>query len=369
MKRIQCAGVALICALLGASAWAVEGASGAPTPDSQNLLSRDNLIAWEVHLGGNISGPEERARMLKRLGLRRYAHIQHEAVSASDVDREIEALKKNGIELFAWMFLIDDPSKDSQIRMTLETFKRHGAHPQIWVTQPFPPSPRIQKDFQRAGIVFPKYREDIAKLPEAEQERLFEALHRAWSWSDLENFPESAPEQEERLRKEIARLYSYAKLAEPYGLSVKIYNHDGWYAIPENQLAMIDGLKRKNVTNVGLVYNFYHARDWAHDDTKEFPRLWERIQAHVSVVGIAGVRGELENLYPSQGDYELEMMRTIERSGWRGPIQILAAYHDKDPEGGLRNILKGTEWLAAELRRPGSGGARPFPACSAQAVQ
>src|SRR5688572_2741219 len=97
VSKIYCAGAALACALLGTSVWAAEAARSAPAPDSQSLLSRDNLIAWEVHLGGNISGPEERASMLKRLGFRRYAHLQHRDVSASNVDREIEALKKNGI--------------------------------------------------------------------------------------------------------------------------------------------------------------------------------------------------------------------------------------------------------------------------------
>lgn len=366
LSKMHYACAALACALLGLPVWAGESASGIPAPDPQNLLTRGNLIAWEVERGGRIGGPEERARMLKTLGLRRYAHKQ-ESDDASDsyVNREIEALQRNGIELFAWMFFIDEPAKNPQVRMTLESFKRHGVHPQIWVTQSFARTPQTAEEWQKAGVISLEHHEDIAKLSEAGQEHFFEGLHRGWA--DMEHLPKTAWEQEERLKSEAARIYSYAKLVEPYGLKVEIYNHDGWFAVMENELAIIAYLKNKHVENVGLVYNFFHARDLVHDDTKEFRQLWQRIQSYVAVVNISGVRGELENLYPSQGDREVEMMRTIERSGWRGPVGILAAYVDEDPESGLRNILLGTEWLAAELIRGGSGGPRPFPTSAVEA--
>jgi hypothetical protein len=66
-------------------------------------------------------------------------------------------------------------------------------------------------------------------------------------------------------------------------------------------------------------------------------------------------------IYPSQGDRELEMMRIIQDSGWKGPVGLIAE-KGGDAAVTLRNYMIGLDWLAAELRRPGSGGARPFPA-------
>jgi hypothetical protein len=62
---------------------------------------------------------------------------------------------------------------------------------------------------------------------------------------------------------------------------------------------------------------------------------------------------------PSQGDRELAMLRTIDESGWQGPIGVLVPWKQADTEIMLRAALKGIDWIAAELRRPGSGGAKP----------
>lgn len=352
LRVALCGGVAWACALLGASALA----GNVPAQTSTDLLARDNLIAWEVE----IVSPEERARLLKKLGFKRYAHRGGPgATSSAYVDREIEALRLNGIELTAWYFFSDDPANDPQVRTALESFKRHGIRPQVWISQSFSYLSNFKEKLQRLGFVLSKPYEDIRKYSRAEQERLHEAVHQLRA--DEANFPKTPQEQEERLKREADRIYSLAKLAEPYGVNVMLYNHEGWFALMENELAIIDRLKQRQVTNVGIVYNFFHARDALHDDTKDFPRVWERIRPHVAAVNISGVRGQLgECLGPSEGDHEVEMMRTIEWSGWKGPIGVLAACFDRDPEGGLRNILLGTDWIAAELKHPGSGGPRPL---------
>ena len=54
------------------------------------------------------------------------------------------------------------------------------------------------------------------------------------------------------------------------------------------------------------------------------------------------------------------MMRIIQDSGWKGPVGIIGE-KSGDAEVTLRNYLIGLDWLAAELKQPGSGGARPFP--------
>jgi len=76
-------------------------------------------------------------------------------------------------------------------------------------------------------------------------------------------------------------------------------------------------------------------------------------------VNITGTCMDGISIYLSQGDRELEMMRTIQNSGWRGPIGLIAE-KGGDAEVTLRNNLVGLDWLAAELKLAGSGGPRPF---------
>jgi hypothetical protein len=61
---------------------------------------------------------------------------------------------------------------------------------------------------------------------------------------------------------------------------------------------------------------------------------------------------------PSQGDKELDMLRTIEDSGWRGPIGLIAE-QGGDAEVSLSDDLRGLDWLSKEIAHPGSGGERP----------
>jgi len=69
--------------------------------------------------------------------------------------------------------------------------------------------------------------------------------------------------------------------------------------------------------------------------------------------------GGLE-VYPSQGDGELEMMRTIEASGWRGQIG-LPAEMGGDAEVTLKDYIAGLDWPAAEISQPDSGDLVPSP--------
>lgn len=363
-RTLRYAGAALACVLFEASVWA----GSANTQTSGGLLAHDNLVPWEVKTGGKIGSSEERAEILKRLGFSQYAQLgKLAATSDVDVDREIEALKRQGITLTAWYFFSDDPGNDPQVRTALEAFKRHGVHPQIWISQPLGPYlSKKAEELGKLGLPTPTHSEDIRDFSEAEQERLLGAVNRLRA--ELPNYPRTPQEHEARLKRETDRIYALAKLVEPYGLNVQLYNHEGWFSLMDNQLAIIAGLKERQVTNVGIVYNFFHARDPLHDDTQDFASVWAKIQPHVAAVNISGVRDHRsECLYPSEGEDELEMMRTIERSGWKGPIGILAACFDRDPERGLKNILLGIAWMAAELKRPGSGGARPFPANSVPA--
>lgn len=78
------------------------------------------------------------------------------------------------------------------------------------------------------------------------------------------------------------------------------------------------------------------------------------------------MRKKGRSLHLGEGDRELEMMRIIELSGWRGPVGIIDHREETDSEVTLRNNLLGLNWLRKELVKPGSGGKRPVYAAAAK---
>jgi len=167
-------------------------------------------------------------------------------------------------------------------------------------------------------------------------------------------------EQRQRVRHEADRIHQLVRLAVPYGTKIELYNHNGWYGLVENELAILARLQELGDTDVGIVYNLSHAHDDDHDDTANFPALWARMQPHVVAVNITGMGPIDQIIYPSQGRHELNMMRIIEQSGWKGPVGLIAE-KGGDARVTLGNYMKGLDWLAAEIRQPNSGGPRPFP--------
>jgi hypothetical protein len=279
------------------------------TRTDHNLWDHSNLVACVVnHFDSKARSQDETAQMLKDLGITKLSYNWREP-DVANFDGEIDALQRHGIKLQAWvLYGTDNP----HMQLILDTFKRHDVHPQLWVE-------------------------------ETRQAR------------DLEPIP-----QQQRVEDEANRIAALVKQAAPYGVKIELYNHNGWIGMEDNQLAVIARLKELGVTDVGMVYNFTHARDKAHDDSKDFPALWARMKAHVVEVNITGMKMDGEVVYPSQGDSELDMLRTIQHSGWQGPIGITAE-KGGDAEVNLRNYIIGLDWLAAELKQPGSGGPRPFP--------
>lgn len=286
------------------------------------LLEQNNLVAWEVApKDGKQRSPEQRAQMLKRLGFQHYAYLsstdplgERKEMNTShyDVDAEIKAMQKYGINIMAWYFWFntDNPEDDPIIKETFESFKRHNIKPQIWVTHSY------------------------AK----------------------QDFPQN---YSSRVKYEAERIAAMVKFAAIYGCKVHIYNHRSWLGVIENQLAVVGYLKKMGINDVGLVYNFSHCRFDGNDDTQNFPQLWERMKSHVVAVNIAGLPEKGGLTYMSQGVYELPMMRVIQGSGWEGPVGLFLIGKHKDEEESLRQALVGVDWMKKELKQPGSGGSRP----------
>ncbi len=269
----------------------------------QGLFDRENLTAWcVVPFDSKKRGPEERAEMLQRLGFKNFAY-DWRAKDIPTFDAEVEAMKSHGINLVAWWFPTD--AADPAAKTILEVIKRHGIHPQLWV------------------------------MGGGSETR-------------------TPAEQERRIADEADRIFKIIQLSAPYGCQVELYNHDGWFGQPDNEVAVIQRLREKGISGAGMVYNFSHG----HGDVANFPAVWKRISPYVVAVNVTGMVMSGRLIAPSQGDKELEMMRIVQDSGWRGPIGVIAE-QGGDAELTLENDLRGMEWLKKELERPGSGGPRP----------
>src|SRR5262245_34217653 len=69
-----------------------------------DIYDRNNLVAWcIVPFDSKKRGPEERAAMLEKLGIKRFAY-DYRAEHVPTWDAELNALKKHGVELTAWWF-------------------------------------------------------------------------------------------------------------------------------------------------------------------------------------------------------------------------------------------------------------------------
>lgn len=277
----------------------------ASTAAEYNLFARTNLMAWcIVPFDAKKRGPDERAEMLEKLGFRYFAY-DYRAEHIPTFDAEIAALKKRNINLTAWWF---PGALSGEARIILNTLKKNQVLPQLWVTGGGAPA-------------------------------------------------KTAADQATRVEQEVLRIGPIAEAAEKIGCKVALYNHGGWFGEPTNQLAIINRLR---MPNIGIVYNLHHA----HDQLDRFKENLALMKPHLLAINLNGM---VENgdktgrkIIPvGQGTRDLELLKIIQQSGWRGPIGILN-HTDEDAEERLRDNIEGLEWLVAQLNG-GDPGPKPTP--------
>jgi sugar phosphate isomerase/epimerase len=257
--------------------------------EEYSLYARTNLVAWcIVPFDAKKRGPEERAQMLQRLGLKRMAY-DWRAEHIPTFEAEIDACRKHGIEITAWWF---PTTLDKEAQTILAVLKKKNLKTQLWV--------------MGSG--------EAAKSPE---------------------------EQAKRVENEVARLRPIVEAAEAIGCTVGLYNHGGWFGEPENQIAIIKALK---APNVGLVYNFHHG----HDHIDRFEELLAKMKPHLYCININGMvkdgeRAGKKILTVGQGDQEVRMLKAIQASGWHGSIGIIDHRPETDSEETLKENLMGLE--------------------------
>jgi putative heme-binding domain-containing protein len=280
-----------------------QGASSAaraadPLP-ARKLFRRDNLVAWcIVPFDDEARSPVDRAAMMKRLGIVKYAY-DYRAEHVPQFDDEMKAIAAQGIELVGWWF----PGElNDEAKLILGVLERHGMKPSLWVSGGGGPTA-------------------------------------------------NADEQKARVAAEAARLRPIAEAASKIGCTVGLYNHGGWFGEPENQIEIIESLRAGDapVTNVGIVYNQHHG----HVHAGRFRELLARMKPYLQVLNLNGMfaDGEARGLKIAPigtGEQDMELLKIVVDSGFEGPFGILN-HTQLDAEDRLRDNIVGLEWVAAKL--------------------
>jgi putative heme-binding domain-containing protein len=262
------------------------------TEPNTTLYERKNLVAWcIVPFDAKKRSPEDRVAMLKKLGFTKYAY-DWRAEHLPTFDREVTELEKVGIELTAVWF---PANLGPDAQALLAVVKKHKLKTQLWITMGDP----------------------------------------------------GGKEQADKVDAAAKTIRPIAAEAEKLGCTVALYNHGGWFGEPENQLAIIDRLKLKNI---GIVYNLHHG----HDHLDRFPELLKKMLPRLLALNLNGMVKDGEKLGKKilplgSGDLDVKLLRIIAESGYRGPIGILGHTND-DAEERLKDNLDGLDWLLPQLK-------------------
>ncbi len=255
----------------------------------KDILEPSNLVAWcVVPFDASQRGPEERAKMLKKLGFSMLAY-DWRAKHVPTFEKQILALKKQGIEMFAFW-----GQHESMFRL----IEKHGIAPQIWQIAP---SPR-------------------------------------------------GASQKEKVEKSAKALLPLVNRARKLKCKVGLYNHGGWSGEPENMVAVCQWLRKNaKADHVGLVYNFHHG----HGHIKNFSALLSKMKPYLLCVNLNGMNPQAKpKILPlGKGKHEVEMMRALTQSGYKGPIGILDHRSNLDAEKSLRQNLDGLQKIGERLSK------------------
>lgn len=275
--------------------------------NSEPLFLTDNLLAWCIVPFDKVQRtPKQRAEMLKRLGLKAYVYDWRQQ-HIPEFEDEIVQMLAHGIDIFGWWMprQVDDTCKTM-----LRLFNQYQIKPQLWVT----------------------YHEDV---PEGQSDAQI-------------------------VNSYCERLKPLVDAAGGAGLELGLYNHMKWFGEPENELAILRRFHDSGQDNVGLVYNFHHGH--AHID--RFQKVMDMITPHLMCLNVNGMdRRGLEPAYKilplAQGDCEIDMLKIVAKSDYKGPIGMLN-HTQEDSEERLADNLDGYRWCQRVLAGK-DPGPKPMP--------
>lgn len=256
------------------------------TSISDNLQTQ-NLVAWcIVPFDAKQRGPEERAKMLKELGILRCAYDWREK-HVPEFEEEILQYQKYGIEYFAFW---------GYHEKAFELFKKYDLHPQVWMM--------MKKT--------------------------------------------SAQSQEERIQEAVKNLEKMARMTQEMDCKLGLYNHGGWEGEPKNMVAVCQQLHKKGYDHVGIIYNWHHGHEHI-ENWEETLALIQPYLLCLNLNGMSNPQADPKILPLAQGKHEAAMLKTLKESGYDGPIGILDHLNEVDTKVALENNLRGLEQLKKSI--------------------
>jgi hypothetical protein len=261
----------------------------------KDIFNRDKLVAWcIVPFDSKKRGPEERSQMLNDLGITKLAYDWRD-YHIPTFDSEIDALEEHHIDLQAfWLMSDTGVTNNWQMDAVFSLLTRRHIKTQIWYCF-FPP-----KGFENLT-------------------------------------------QDQKVAEAAKAVAVISRRAYSIGCTVGLYNHNGWYGEPENQLAII---KELNLKNLGIVYNFNHAQD----QTESFAKFYPLILPHLIAINLAGLKKGDQHIYPiTKTGAEKMMIDIILRSDYAGPIGIINEDTDPDAAVGLQKNMDGLRDILMDL--------------------
>ncbi len=272
------------------------GCGRAAKEEPVDLFDRDNLVAWcIVPFDAADRSPDERATMLNELGISSFAYDYRDRHIPS-FREEIEVLDRHGINLTAvwlWIEPVGDTLLNPSNRAILQILEETHTRTDLWVS-------------------FPAH------------------------------FFEGIPETQ-KIEKGVDAIEQVLDWATEHHCTISLYNHGDWFGEPENQIRIIEAIGSEEVR---IVYNFHHG----HHQIERFGTMFHEMLPYLSAVNINGMRAEGPKIITlGEGDRELEMLRIIKDSGYRGPLGIIGHTEGEDIREVLERNLDGLEKMKSEL--------------------
>lgn len=246
----------------------------------------DRLVAWcIVPFDARQRNPEQRAEMVRQLGMARVAYDWREK-NVPEFEEEILQYQKHGIDYFAFWSWHDAMEP---------LIVRHKIRPQIWMMFGEP----------------------------------------------------QGNDQAEKVRAAAEGLLPHVERTQRLGLRLGLYNHGGWSGEPANMVAVCEYLRTHHqADHVGIVYNLHHGHDHIADFEARLKQMQPWLIC-LNLNGM-NEKAQPKILPIGQGQHDAALLSVILKSGYEGPIGIIDHREELDAEESLRQNLTGLERLLKE---------------------
>lgn len=269
--------------------------------DGSSVFAKSNLHVWAFEeYDSTERTPEERARLLKELGLTKAGYICRNAARVAEFEAYVQAYAREGIELVsAWTPVHTlRPLEEPHIKEFLKVVDAHKLRIQWWLT--------LEEDFD--------------KLPDAS-----------------------------RVQHAVDQLRILASEASKRGCRLVTYGHGStrWFTQIENQIAIVEELKTAMPdVQLGIVYNFHQS----HAQINRFKTVFPQLKPHLVALNLNGMRSTGRRIEAiGKGEHEQEMIEVVFKSEWRGSVGIIGHNRSADMKATLQTNLDGLSSILAEI--------------------